>query len=325
MIKRILTLAVLGAAFISTTGCKNDGGFKKTQGISYKIIKDAPGPTAKIGDYIELNVLIKVDTMVIMDSRKNQTGEPVGAPVQAAKENGDIQAVFPMLSAGDSVVVEVSCDTLLKNFEKSKRQPNLPPWFKKGKKITYYLSVVSIKSMDDYRKEMEAKQAKMMQDMKAKEAAQAPIDDKLLQDYLAKNNIKAQKTASGLYYTIAKPGSGENPKAGQDVTMKYLGKTLEGKQFDANMDESYNYLPGKTPFTFVIGQHQVIGGWDEGVALLKKGARATLYIPSPLAYGAQSPSQDVPPNSILVFNVEVVDIKAHTEPKQPTMQAPPTH
>ena len=328
MTKRILTLAVLGAAFICNTGCNSNGGFKKLKGIEYKIVKDVPGPTAKMGDIIEFNIVAKVDTMVLGDSRKQQNGKPAVGRVDSVRGIGQFQAVFPLLSVGDSAVIYVSCDTIIKSLTEQQRQGQLPPWLKKGKKIFVTLSIVSIKSMDDYKKEQEAEQAKMMQEMKAKEEAQAPVDDKMLQDYLAKNNIKAQKTASGLYYMITKEGKGDNAKAGQDVTMNYIGKTIEGKQFDANVDESFKPMKDQTGkdkpvFTFTLGQGQVIKGWDEGVQLLKKGSRANLYIPSPLAYGAQSPSPDVPANSVLVFNVEVVDIKAHVQPNpQAPQQAP---
>jgi FKBP-type peptidyl-prolyl cis-trans isomerase len=323
MIKRILTLAILGAAFISNTGCKNDGGFKKIQGVEYKIIKDVPGTNAKIGDIIEFNILAKVDTLVLGDSRKQQNGKPAVGRVDSVRGAGQFQAVFPYLSVGDSALVYISCDTLLKTIpaDRLAMAQKSAPWLKKGNKITVTLSIVSIKSMEEYKKEMEVEQKKMMEEMKAKEAAQAPIDDKLIQDYLAKNNIKAQKTASGLYYTIVKEGKGEKAKAGQDVTMMYIGKTLEGKQFDANADEKFNLLKDKTAFTFLLGQGQVIKGWDEGVQLLNKGSRANLYIPSPLAYGAQSPSPDVPANSVLVFNVEVMDIKAHKH-QAPDQQMP---
>lgn len=132
------------------------------------------------------------------------------------------------------------------------------------------------------------------------------IDDKLLTDYFAKNNIKATKTASGLYYVIHKKGTGDNAKAGQSVSMLYYGHFLDGKRFDGNMDANYN--PVGNPFTFVLGAHQVISGWDEGVALLNKGTRATLYLPSSLGYGPNNVGP-IPPNSVLAFDVEVADIK----------------
>ena len=297
MIRKITTIALLGAALISSTACNSGGAFKKYKGIEYKIVKHVDGKTAQIGDIVEFHIVAKVDTMVLADSRKQQNGKPAVIKVEEPKGIGQFQAVFTKLSAGDSAVVEISCDTMLK-ANPPQQGMQLPPWLKKGKKIVVTLSIVSIKSMDDYKKEMDQK-ANM----------QAQSDDKTLQDYFAKNNIKPTKTASGLYYTITKPGAGENVKPGQMATMNYIGKTLEGKQFDANVDENFQAIKDRTPFTFPVGAGQVIKGWDEGVQLLNKGSKAVLYIPSPLAYGAQSPSPDLAANSILVFNVEVTDIK----------------
>src|SRR5262249_31786938 len=157
--------------------------------------------------------------------------------------------------------------------------------------------------------------------MQEKAAAQMPIDDKILQDYFAKNSITAQKTASGLYYTVSKPGSGSNAKPGQLVSMYYIGKTLEGKQFDANVDDGFQLLKGREVFTFPLGRGQVIKGWDEGVALLNKGAKATLYIPSPMGYGPDGAGGGaIPPNAILVFNVQVLDIKDAPQENQAPQQ-----
>src|ERR1043165_6131250 len=105
---------------------------------------------------------------------------------------------------------------------------------------------------------------------------QKSIDDKILTDYFAKNNIKASKTASGLYYVISKKGSGANAMAGQNVTMNYIGKFMDGKQFDANVDDKFMPVPGREPLRFTLGVGQVIKGWDEGVQLLNPGTRATL-------------------------------------------------
>jgi len=319
MIHRILPIAILGVALISNTGCgNNSGGFKKIKGIEYKILKDVPGKNAVPGDYVEFQILATVDTMAgkpvdtLGDSRKMAGQTPV-IPVEEAKGSGQWQSVLPFMSAGDSALVVISCDTLIKEMNKNNpNQRQLPSWLKKGNKINVLLSVISVKSKEQAQKDMQAKQEQMQKEAEEKAAAQMPVDDKILQDYFAKNNLKPTKTASGLYYTIAKPGAGESPKPGQLVSMKYIGKTLDGKQFDANMDESGNLLDKggkKEPFTFPLGQGRVIKGWDEGVALLKKGSKATFYLPSPLAYGAQSPSPDIAPNSILVFNVELVDFK----------------
>ncbi len=136
---------------------------------------------------------------------------------------------------------------------------------------------------------------------------QKAIDDKILTEYFAKNHIKATKTPSGLYYTITKKGSGENAKPGQQVSMNYLGKFLDGKQFDENVDENYKPVNGRTAFNFTLGVGQVIKGWDEGVQLLNPGCRAVLYLPSGIAYGPNARGP-IPANAILIFNVELLSI-----------------
>lgn len=308
MITRIIPVAMLSALIIGNTGCKSDGGFKKLKGIEYKIVKDVPGKTAQMGEIVEVHMIAKADTFTLADTRTQQ-GMPVPMRVEEVKGSGQFQAVLPMVSAGDSVLIEVSCDTLLANIPAEQRaQQQLPPWLKKGGKIKINMSIVAIKSMEDYRKDMEKKQEEMQHQMKEKAAQQMPVDDRLLQDYFAKNNIKAQKTASGLYYTISKPGSGANIAKGQVASVRYTGKTLEGKVFDSNVDTTVSH--NKDLLNVPVGAHQVIAGMDEGLELLKKGSKATLYMPSPLAYGPNSPSPAIPANSILIFDVEIVDVKA---------------
>ena len=319
MLTRILPIAILGVALISNTGCNSNSGFKKAHGIEYKIIKDAPGKNAQMGDIVEFNLIAKADTTELGNTYKQ--GKPGVMRVSEVKNAGDLQAVFPYLSVGDSAIVEISCDSIIKSIPPAQldQAMKMQPWMKKGKKITINLTVVSIKSMEDYKKDMDAKQAQMQQEMKEKAAVQLPVDDKILQDYFAKNNIKAQKTASGLYYTIQKPGSGATVAKGQSVSMMYTGKTLDGKAFDSNVDTSIGHH-GNDALVFTAGTGQMIPGVDEGVTLLKKGSKATLYLPSPLAYGPQSPSPNVAPNSILIFEVDITEVKAAAPQK--TMQMP---
>jgi len=319
MITRILPIALLSAVIISNTGCTGGGGeFKKTHGIEYKIVKDAKGKNAAMGDWIDMNIKVyadsgaKGDTFMLGDSRRDNQGKPVSIQVDTPNFRGDFKAAFPMLSPGDSAVIKVSMDSIIKALPKQ----HMPPWMTAGGNhhLTYLVSVVSVKSNADHQKEAMDKQAEMQKEMEAKKAAQMPIDDKILQDYFAKNNIKAQKTASGLYYTIQKPGSGAQIAKGQTASMMYTGKTLDGKAFDSNIDTAIGHH-GNTPLKFPVGMGQMIPGVDEGVGLLKKGSKATLYLPSPIAYGAQSPSPNIAPNSVLVFEVEITDV-AEGNPKQ---------
>lgn len=306
MIKKVMPIAMAAAIFAGATGCKNDSGFKKTHGIAYKIIKDVPGKNAQVGDIVEFNIVVKADTTEIANSYKNNGGHPAVTRVEEVKQSGQFQAVFPYLSAGDSAVVEISCDTMLKSIPPAQLQSGqLPPWLKKGKKVVLNVSVVSVKSMDDYKKEMEKKKAD-----------QTASDDKQIQDYIAKNNLKAQKTESGVYYVITKEGTGANIAKRQVASLKYTGKLLDGKTFDSNIDTTFHHAE---PLTVNVGMGSVIPGMDQGLQQLKKGSKATLIIPSTLGYGPQA-SEQIPANSVLVFDIDVLDVKA--APAQPQQEMP---
>jgi FKBP-type peptidyl-prolyl cis-trans isomerase len=161
-------------------------------------------------------------------------------------------------------------------------------------------------------KEQQAKQ-------KAAEAKQLIKDDKILKAYFAQKHITPLKTASGLYYTIKEEGKGEQAIAGDSVSMNYTGTLLDGTKFDSNTDTAFKHTQ---PFWFVLGKGAVIKGWDEGVALLKAGSKAILYIPSTMAYGAQARPRSaanpkgIPANSILLFDMELLSSK-HPAPPPP--------
>ncbi len=269
---------------------KLEAGFSRVSAVEYKIVKDVPGKTAQVGDVVEFHILVKCDTLVLGDSRAQQAGKPAAMPVGAPQNATDWQAVLPKLSAGDSAYCRVWCDSILATVPPGNTQP-LPPWLVKGNKVEIFLSVVSVKPKAQYDEEQKMAAALALKD-----------EDKNMQEFFTKNNLKPIKTASGLYYTITKEGAGDAIKSGQNVSMHYVGKLMNGSTFDSNQE------PAK-PFEFPVGQGRVIKGWDEGVQLLKKGTKASFYIPSQMAYGAQSPTPAIPPNSPLVFDVEVVDVK----------------
>ena len=127
-----------------------------------------------------------------------------------------------------------------------------------------------------------------------------PIDSLDIPTYLSKHNIAAQTTAQGLYYFIEREGDGAAPKAGDYVVLHYLGKRLDGKVFDQS--------PKNEPFVFQLGYRQVIKGWDLGIPMFKVGSKGSLYIPSSLAYGKVGAGKLIPPNTDLVFDVEVLKI-----------------
>jgi peptidylprolyl isomerase len=123
---------------------------------------------------------------------------------------------------------------------------------------------------------------------------------------LAQTAAKTLTTPSGLKYTDTKVGTGAMPKTGQTCVMHYTGWLYEngvkGKKFDSSVDRGQ-------PFEFVIGKHQVIAGWDEGVASMKIGGKRTLIIPPELGYGARGAGGVIPPNATLIFDVELLGVK----------------
>jgi peptidylprolyl isomerase len=107
---------------------------------------------------------------------------------------------------------------------------------------------------------------------------------------------------SGLEYVDEVVGTGAEPKTGQHVTVHYVGTLTNGTKFDSSRDRN-------EPFTFVIGEGEVIKGWDEGVATMRVGGKRKLTVPPQLGYGSQGAGGVIPPNATLIFDVELLGIK----------------
>lgn len=294
--KKTNVALVFATAILGLTSCKNEPKFKTIDGLEYMIAKDAPGDKKpKEGDIIEFHIRWSIDDSLLTDTKKERKGEPVQGEFMKSQTKGDLWTGMALLTPGDSAVFLVSVDSMIAQQKRMQPGAEIPAWVQGKKKFKYEVVLVSVKSKEDMQKEMDAKNS-----------VQTAADDKLLQEYFAKNGITPTKTASGLYYTIQTEGTGETIKAGQTAEMKYIGTTLDGKVFDANMGaeaKRTELLP------VAVGQGQVIRGWDEGLQLLKKGSKARFFIPSPLAYGPQAMGEMLPANSVLIFDVEVVNVK----------------
>ena len=129
---------------------------------------------------------------------------------------------------------------------------------------------------------------------------QLSVDSELIENYLKENNIDATKTESGLYYEITKKGTGANVSARDNVTVHYTAMFLDGEVFDSSLSRN-------KPLSFDLGRGMVIRGWDEGITYFNKGAEGKLYIPSLLGYGATGAGRVIPPNAVLIFEIQVLD------------------
>ncbi|EJF07919.1 FKBP-type peptidyl-prolyl cis-trans isomerase, partial [Pontibacter sp. BAB1700] len=232
-----------------------------------------------------------------------QQGQPVMLPVMEPTFKGSLEDALTMMRAGDSGVFKISVDSL---FANTFNQP-MPPFIKPGTHFTFFLKADKIQSEE----EAIADQQKMFEEQmlaqqeRAKE--QIKVDDAKIQEYIKEKGLKnVQKTDAGVYYVVTQPGKGPKAKAGDNVSVHYKLSFLDGKELESSYD---NPMSGGQPFTFPLGQGQVIPGWDDGIAQLNEGSKAILLIPSTLAYGEQARGEQMPANSILRFDVELVDIK----------------
>ena len=112
---------------------------------------------------------------------------------------------------------------------------------------------------------------------------------------------KTVTTASGLKYIDKKIGTGVSPIKGRGATVHYTGTLENGKKFDSSVDSGQ-------PFEFIVGTGAVIRGWDEGIMGMKEGGVRRLIVPPSLGYGFSRVSNDIPPNSTLIFDIELLEV-----------------
>lgn len=276
----------LSAVIIATMTSCGDG-FKTTDnGLKYKIHTKNEGEIAKIGDLLDLHMIVKNDKdSIFFDSK--MTGGPIKLELSEPTFKGGLEEGFAMLRVGDSATFVVPADSF---FEKTSQEP-FPEFVTKGSKLTFIVKLEKKISKDDYEKDMADQASKMAGD-----------ETGGIQKYITENNITAQPLPSGLYYIPVKEGKGAAAAPGKTVGVHYTGKLLNGEVFDSSVGRG-------EPLEFNLGQGMVIPGWEEGISMMKTGGKANLIIPSGLAYGPQGYGNKIPPYSTLIFEVELVSVK----------------
>ncbi len=122
------------------------------------------------------------------------------------------------------------------------------------------------------------------------------IDEDIITEYIVDNNLTAIATGTGLYYVVDTPGNGTQPNSQSTVTVAYKGYLTNGSVFDESASSGISF-----------SLTSVIQGWQEGIPYFKEGGSGILLIPSALGYGSQATS-GIPANSVLVFEVELIDV-----------------
>lgn len=308
-IKSILLSTALLVVATGMVSCKKTE--KTTDGIEYTYIKqgkDAP----KNGEFILYNLVVKndKDSTFISTYDQNMPGYLMFND-SIPKQNG-MDEIFLGLKKGDSIAFE---STALKVFGEA----NIPPFLTSEQKVKISIGVIDVLDEQGIQAYFTALQEAQMKNQAEAATKQLEVDAKLIEDYIAKNNLTATRTESGLFYVIEKEGEGDQIQNGEKAFINYAGYLLDGTLFDTSMkelaeannvyDQQRDQQGGYAPIDVVVGEGRVIPGWDEGLALLKKGSKAKFLIPSPLGYGDRQSGAVILPNSVLVFDVEVTDVQ----------------
>jgi FKBP-type peptidyl-prolyl cis-trans isomerase len=326
--KKVYYSAVMIAMLAMAVSCNSVSYQKTKSGLLYKIFpSDSKDSVAKQGDWLKVQYVNKINDSVLGTSY----GKMPGYAQVMAVENAayDISEIFPLVKKGDSAIVVMMVDTLLK-----KNPAGLPPFMKRGDRLTLTLKVLDVfrndsiyqadatveqeKDRPRQMKEQEEQMAKMKKEMKEQKekeelemekSGEAAKGIQEMEAFLKSKNITAQKTGKGTFVTIEQQGTGPQAEAGKYVTVKYDGKFLiSDSTFQAN------------EYTFPLGQSEVIAGWDEGLLLFKEGGKGTLYVPGFRAYG-KNPREGSPfkPFEPLKFDVELLKVSDSMPAQQQQM------
>lgn len=297
MLRIIIALFSAGLILSSCGGSQNEA--TSTSGVKITYLRKAENRTApNNGDILMLNMLYQ-------DEKGQELFNtlPQGAPVAMQyvdsiwKESGLIYEALTFLYKGDSIKFDLPAEDF---FENTFNIP-LPDSIRRGSNLTFFVGMVNNMNKEEYVAYQREQYMKERDRVEALMATKLEDDGATIDQYLADNNIKAETTESGLRYVITTQGKGAKPSPGDIVFVHYNGTLLDGTKFDSSYDRGQ-------PLDFPIGQGHVIPGWDEGILLLNVGTKATLYIPSPLAYGERGAGDVIAPFSILKFDVELVSV-----------------
>lgn len=294
-----LKLWAMSALVAGVAACNNSPykGYEKTEtGLLYKFyLQNSDAKKPVIGDFAHMEISYFTDRDSMLFSSE-KFGSKFVIKVEEPAYKGDIMEGIVMMGVGDSASFLISADS----FYVHNVGGMLPNDINQGSKIRFEIRMDRVQTLEEL--ENEKRENDRVQSEKEKLAIDA---------YLSENKITVQPLESGLIIIERVKGNGKKPQNGQKVKVNYTGKLLNGKVFDTSVEADakaagvYNPQRPYQPFEFTLGAGQVIRGWDEGIAQLSVGSKATLIIPSVIGYGPQDMGI-IPPYSTLVFEVELV-------------------
>jgi len=304
--KSLLAILVLmvGASFMSS--CQKKTKVTEKDGIEYTYIKEGT-ESAPNGSFLLYNLEITTATDSVIYSTAEQPFPGYLMANDSLPPTNGMDEIFLTLRKGDSIQFESTAKVIFGE--------NFPPFMKEADIVKVKLGAFEI--MDQAAIEAFFNSTMEAEDKKRAERAVGMVaeEGKTIEAYIQEKGLTASKTESGLYYVIEQEGTGEATTPGTTMYVNYAGYLLDGTLFDTSMADvakANNIFDAARPYEALpvnVGMGQVIPGWDEGLMLLKKGSKGKFIIPSPLGYGENGAGAMIPPNSILVFDVEVTDVQ----------------
>jgi FKBP-type peptidyl-prolyl cis-trans isomerase len=290
-------------------------------GLSYKAMRVGNGRKAQDGEWVQLSLVMKVAHR--KDEKGKQTGKDKKSKQERILMNSFSEPQPFLIELGGHLKKTRMAEMIGMVEERQHMVFKCSPKYYLGEEHKEHLEEV-LKTIDlkiDDELVVDIKVDKIMtkeeriQMIETQRIAQLEKDKQMIIDHLAAHNITASLTNSGLFYTIDL--SSEDIAVVQNKTVKvnYTGRLLDGTIFDTSLEEvaktnnCYNARRAYQPIEFQVGVGHVIAGWDEGLLLLKKNEKARFFIPSSLAYGTEGAGAPIPANSVLIFEVEVVDVR----------------
>ncbi|MDE3184666.1 MAG: FKBP-type peptidyl-prolyl cis-trans isomerase [Bacteroidota bacterium] len=295
---------VAAALLIFAIGCKQQDFKKDKDGTEYKLISNPNGQKAVEGDIMELNLLVKYKDSLLFNSIEKS------APRFLPYDTAQLPSYFKEVHEGDSLVLRQSTDSLIKYGQGA-------PFMKKGNYIIQSFKVVKLfhsrEAADSAAKTYEAAakaiNKKTVIDKVEKEITSndslVKADDKIIKDYMAKNNLTGTKTKWGTYVVIDNPGTGPNLSDSDIAEVNYTGRTFDDSTFDSNTIPKFGHVQ---PLYVDMNEFRVIPGWIDGLKLMQKGTKGKILIPSYLAWGTTGAPPKIAPNSNVIFDIEVTDV-----------------
>lgn len=284
--KKIILILLAFAIFGSAYAQRKKKTKKTESGLEYRYVdknKKARKPVKD--DIIFLNLDYFIKDSVLFSSQK-MLGSDLKINFIEPIYPGDVNEGLGLMREGDSLIFFIDAK---KFYEKN--MGNVPAFVQDGDKIEFRARLKRVLSPEEERQETVARNEKLQAEEQTK-----------IDEYIKKEKIKEKPTESGLYFIETEKGRGVRAKKGDMVVVHYTGYLLDGTKFDSSKDRNQ-------PFEFQLGQNRVIKGWEEGIAMMDVGDKATLIIPSKLGYGARGAGRDIPPFATLIFEVELLKIK----------------